>query len=163
MRISDWSSDVCSSDLLRDNAGAVPVLPVADTLARGTASLGENVDRNDLFRIQTPQAFDFASILKAHRNWNERVEATDDAQMLRAAGHDVALVEGDTMLEKLTYPADFALAEERLARRFSTRTGMGYDVHRLVKGEALWLGGVSIPHDKGLSGHSDAEDRKSVG
>src|SRR3546814_4251317 len=71
--------------------------------------------------------------------------------MLRAAGHDVALVEGDTMLEKLTYPADFALAEERLARRFSTRTGMGYDVHRLVKGEALWLGGVSIPHDKGLS------------
>src|SRR3546814_8767480 len=76
MRISDWSSDVCSSDL-------------------GTASLGENVDRNDLFRIQTPQAFDFASILKAHRNWNERVEATDDAQMLRAAGHDVALVEGD--------------------------------------------------------------------
>src|SRR3546814_9380881 len=111
------------------------------------------------FRRQTPQAFDFASILKAHRNWNERVEATDDAQMLRAAGHDVALVEGDTMLEKLTYPADFALAEERLARRFSTRTGMGYDVHRLVKGEALWLGGVSIPHDKGLSGHSDADVR----
>src|SRR3546814_6544890 len=139
------------------NAGAVPVLPVADTLARGTASLGENVDRNDLFRIQTPQAFDVASILKAHRNWNERVEATDDAQMLRAAGHDVALVEGDTMLEKLTYPADFALAEERLARRFSTRTGMGYDVHRLVKGEALWLGGVSIPPDKGLSGHSDPD------
>src|SRR3546814_10995554 len=95
-----------------------------------TASLGENGDRNDLFRIQTPQAFDFASILKAHRNWNERVEATDDAQMLRAAGHDVALVEGDTMLEKLTYPADFALAEARLARRFATRTGMGYDVHR---------------------------------
>src|SRR3546814_12638451 len=77
--------------------------------------------------------------------------------MLRASGHDVALVEGDTMLEKLTYPADFALAEERLASRFSTRTGMGYDVHRLVKGEALWLGGVSIPHDKGLSGHSDAD------
>src|SRR3546814_5679436 len=100
-------------------------------------------------------------ILKAHRNWNERVEATDDAQMLRAAGHDVALVEGDTMLEKLTYPADFALAEERLARRFSTRTGMGYDVHRLVKGAALWLGGVSIPHDKGLSGHSRSEEHTS--
>src|SRR3546814_19201211 len=80
---------------------SVPVLPVADTLARGTASLGENVDRNDLFRIQTPQAFDFASILKGHRNWNERVEATDDAQMLRAAGHEVALVEGDTMLENI--------------------------------------------------------------
>src|SRR3546814_13648182 len=77
--------------------------------------------------------------------------------MLRAAGHDVALVEGDTMLEKLTYPADFALAEERLARRFSTRTGMGYDVHRLVKGAALWLGGVSIPHNKDLSGLRDAD------
>src|SRR3546814_15360908 len=64
-------------DALRDNAGAVPVLPVADTLARGTASLGENVDRNDLFRIQTQQDFAFASILKEYRNWNERVEATD--------------------------------------------------------------------------------------
>src|SRR3546814_19503731 len=80
---------------------SVPVLPEADTLARGTASLGENVDRNALFRIQTPQAFDFASILTAHRHWNDRVEATDYAQMLREAGHDVALDEGDTMLEKL--------------------------------------------------------------
>src|SRR3546814_17773780 len=122
-----------------------PMSTRTDTLVRYTtlfrSSLGENVDRNNLFRIQTPQAFDFASILKAHRNWNERVEATDDAQMLRAAGHDVALVEGDTLLEKLHYPAAFELAEERLDRRFSTRTGMGSDLHRLGHGEGLLGGG----------------------
>lgn len=61
------------------------------------------------------------------------------------------------MLEKLTHPQDFALAEQRLADRFSTRTGMGYDVHRLVSGEELWLCGVQIPYPKGLSGHSDAD------
>src|SRR3546814_18705702 len=95
--------------------------------------------------------------MKTNLKRNGRDEVTEEAQMVRAAGHEVALVERDTRLEKLTYPAEFALAEERLASRFSTRTGMGYDVHRLVKGEALWLGGVSIPHDKGLSGHSDAD------
>src|SRR3546814_11870326 len=125
MRISDWSSDVCSSDLLRDNAGAVPVLPVADTLARGTASLGENVDRNDLFRIQTTQAFDFASILKAHRNWNERVQLHDDAIVVRADGHDVAQDAEATVLEQLTYPGDVGVAERRLARQFAQRPGMG--------------------------------------
>ena len=61
------------------------------------------------------------------------------------------------MLEKITQPEDFASAEARLAARASIRTAMGYDVHRLVAGEELWLGGVLIPHDKGLSGHSDAD------
>jgi 2-C-methyl-D-erythritol 4-phosphate cytidylyltransferase/2-C-methyl-D-erythritol 2,4-cyclodiphosphate synthase len=77
--------------------------------------------------------------------------------MLRAAGHDVAVVAGDPQLEKITHPADFASAEARIAARSSTRTAMGYDVHRLAAGEELWLGGVQIPHDKGLSGHSDAD------
>lgn len=61
------------------------------------------------------------------------------------------------MLEKITQPQDFAGAEARLAARMSVRTAMGYDVHRLVAGEELWLGGVLIPHDRGLSGHSDAD------
>ena len=138
-------------------AGAIPVLPVVDTLARGMGSLGNVVDRSGLIRVQTPQAFDFYAILIAHRNWANAADATDDAQMARAAGYPVALVEGDSMLEKLTHPQDFALAEQRLAARFSTRTGMGYDVHRLVSGEELWLCGVQIPHPKGLSGHSDAD------
>jgi 2-C-methyl-D-erythritol 4-phosphate cytidylyltransferase/2-C-methyl-D-erythritol 2,4-cyclodiphosphate synthase len=61
------------------------------------------------------------------------------------------------MLDKLTYPSDFAAAEARLAGRMISRSATGFDVHRLEAGEELWLGGVLIPHDKGLSGHSDAD------
>ncbi len=136
--------------------GAVPALPVADTLARGDAALGETVARDGLHRIQTPQAFRYAAALSAHRGWTGD-EPTDDAQMVRAAGGTVALVEGDSMLEKITHPADFAAAEARLAATMRSRTATGFDVHRLEAGEELWLGGVLIPHDKGLSGHSDAD------
>jgi len=137
--------------------GAIPALPVADTLARGDDALGETVARDGLVRVQTPQAFHFDAILAAHRAWPIDAEATDDAQMLRAAGFGVAIVAGDPALEKITTAEDFAGAEARLARSRSTRTAMGYDVHRLVAGEKLWLGGVLIPHSRGLSGHSDAD------
>ena len=137
--------------------GAVPALPVADTLAKGIEILGDNVPRASLNRIQTPQAFHFDAILAAHRAWPDGKEATDDAQMLRRAGHDVALVPGDAMLEKITHPADFAAAEARHGANLISRSAMGYDVHRLAAGEKLWLGGVLIPHDKGLAGHSDAD------
>lgn len=137
--------------------GAVPALPVADTLAKGAETLGDNVPRAGLNRIQTPQAFHFDAILAAHRAWPDGEEATDDAQMLRRAGHDVALVPGDAMLEKITHPADFAAAEARHGANLISRSAMGYDVHRLAAGQELWLGGVLIPHDKGLAGHSDAD------
>ena len=137
--------------------GAVPALPVADTLARGDATLGDNVLRTGLNRIQTPQAFHFDAILAAHRAWPADEEATDDAQMLRRMGQDVMLVPGDPMLEKITHPADFAAAEARHAAGLVSRSAMGFDVHRLEVGQELWLGGVLIPHDKGLSGHSDAD------
>ncbi|MGN6374970.1 MAG: bifunctional 2-C-methyl-D-erythritol 4-phosphate cytidylyltransferase/2-C-methyl-D-erythritol 2,4-cyclodiphosphate synthase [Sphingomonas sp.] len=142
---------------LDDTPGAVPALAVADTLARRDGMLGETVSRDGLVRVQTPQAFHFGAIIDAHRRWPADREATDDAQMLRHAGGTVAIVEGDTMLEKVTYPADFATAEARLGTAPRVRTATGYDVHRLVAGEELWLGGVLIPHDKGLSGHSDAD------
>ncbi len=138
-------------------AGAAPALPVADTLAKGSETLGDNVPRAGLNRVQTPQAFHFDAILAAHRAWPDGEEATDDAQMLRRAGHDVALVPGDAMLEKITHPADFAAAEARHAANLISRSAMGYDVHRLAVGEELWLGGVLIPHNKGLAGHSDAD------
>lgn len=146
-------------------AGAVPALPVADTLAReleanGIGSvglLGQVVSRDKLYRIQTPQAFRFDAILAAHHAWPAEAEATDDAQIARASGHDVILVQGDRMLEKLTYPSDFTEAETRMAAIPEYRTASGYDVHRLAVGEDLWLGGVLIPHDKGLAGHSDAD------
>lgn len=137
--------------------GAVPVLPVADTLVRGGVRIGDVIDRSSLARVQTPQAFDFAAILAAHRAWPDGKEATDDAQILRRAGYDVVSVAGDPLLDKITYPGDLALAEARLGANMRVRTAMGFDVHRLVAGEELWLGGVLIPHDKGLSGHSDAD------
>jgi 2-C-methyl-D-erythritol 4-phosphate cytidylyltransferase/2-C-methyl-D-erythritol 2,4-cyclodiphosphate synthase len=137
--------------------GAVPALPLADTLARGDTLLGDNVPRIGLNRIQTPQAFHLDAILAAHRAWPDGEEATDDAQMLRRAGHDVLLVPGDPMLDKITHPADFALAQARHAATLVSRSAMGFDVHRLEAGQELWLGGIRIPHDKGLSGHSDAD------
>lgn len=142
---------------LRASDGAVPVLPVVDSLAHHGAHLGEPVDRSSLVRVQTPQAFRFAPILDAHRSWTGSSPATDDAQVARAAGLSVATVEGDHMLEKLTFADDFARAEQRLERRLVSRTAMGFDVHAFAHGETLWLGGILIPHSRGLSGHSDAD------
>jgi 2-C-methyl-D-erythritol 4-phosphate cytidylyltransferase/2-C-methyl-D-erythritol 2,4-cyclodiphosphate synthase len=136
--------------------GAVPVLPVVDSLARGGDGLMQAaVDRASLWRIQTPQAFHFDAILAAHLAWPDLAPATDDSQIARAAGLDVALVEGDEALRKITFAEDFAMPTP-LADRL-IRTGLGYDVHRLANGEELWLGGIRIEHDKGLVGHSDAD------
>lgn len=143
-------------DALDQSDGAIPALPVADTLARADGTLGDVIDRNGLFRIQTPQAFQTSALKTAHAKWTGTT-ATDDAQMVRAAGYQVTVVKGDPLLEKITQPADFAEAERRLAQRLIGRTGMGYDVHRLVANEQLWLGGVKIEHSHGLSGHSDAD------
>ena len=143
---------------LEQAPGAFPALPVADTLVKSTGNIaGDIVDRSGLYRVQTPQAFHFESIIRAHRAWDSSREATDDAQMLREAGHDVLMVPGDERLEKLTYPQDFARAEAQLASCRTTRVGMGYDVHRLAANEELWLCGVQVPHDRGLAGHSDAD------
>ena len=142
-------------DALDANEGAIPVLPVADTLARGLDELAEMVTRDGLFRVQTPQGFRVPTLRRAHDSWPVAEEATDDAQMVRRLGATVALVQGDAMLDKVTHPEDFALAEARAT--FTQRTAMGFDVHRLEVGEDLWLGGLLIPHDKGLAGHSDAD------
>ena len=142
---------------LDESEGAVPALAVADTLAHANGGLGDTVPRDGLVRVQTPQAFRYDAIVAAHRAWPDDQDATDDAQMVRRNGSSVAVVEGDAMLDKLTVPADLAAAEVRLAAGMRTRCATGYDVHRLVAGEELWLGGVRIPHDKGLSGHSDAD------
>jgi 2-C-methyl-D-erythritol 4-phosphate cytidylyltransferase/2-C-methyl-D-erythritol 2,4-cyclodiphosphate synthase len=142
---------------LDSDVGAIPALAVADTLVRHNGALGETVSRDHLYRVQTPQAFRFAEVLKAHRDWPAHEDATDDAQMVAQSGYNVSIVEGDPMLEKITHPSDFTAAEARHAATLRVRTATGYDVHRLVEGEELWLGGLLIPHDKGLSGHSDAD------
>jgi len=141
---------------LDDASAAVPVLPLVDTLARGEGMLGETVARDGLVRVQTPQAFDFAAILDAHRNWAGG-EATDDAQVARAAGLGVVTVAGDPALEKLTYDSDFDRAEAMMTSRRQPRTGMGFDVHAFGPGDRVWLCGIGIPHERGLAGHSDAD------
>ena len=138
---------------LDTNEGAVPALPVVDTLAKAQDELGETVPRDHLVRVQTPQAFHFEPIRRAHQAWSGG-EATDDAQVARAAGLSVAIVEGDPALEKLTWGADFRRAEAAL---LTPRVGFGFDVHAFAADRQLWLGGVNIPHDKGLAGHSDAD------
>jgi len=130
--------------------GAVPALPVTDTLARAD---GEPVPRDGLVRVQTPQAFQLDAIRRAHAAWTGG-EASDDAQIARAAGLRVATVEGDPALDKLTFDADFRRAEAAL---LGPRVGFGFDVHAFAAGRELWLGGVRIAHDKGLAGHSDAD------
>ena len=137
---------------LRDYAAAIPVLPVIDSLAAAHGALmGEPAQREDLRRVQTPQAFRFAEILAAHRAWPGAATAGDDAQVAQAAGLSVALVEGDEALHKLTFAADFA------ADALPVRVGSGYDVHRLADGEELWLCGIKLDHPRGLAGHSDAD------
>lgn len=145
--------------MLRTADAAIPTLPVPDTLVeQAHDEAGDVVDRSILARVQTPQAFRLGVLRRAHR---EAVEAaaTDDAQLVRRLGIAVAAVPGDARLHKLTYAADMAILAGLLGTNGMMRTavGMGYDVHRLVTGKPLWIGGVEIAHSHGLEGHSDAD------
>ena len=131
---------------------AIPVLPVVDSLAHANGeTMGAPAPREQLRRVQTPQAFRFDAILAAHRAWTGPANAGDDAQVAQAAGVTVALVDGDEALHKLTFAEDFVAALAPI------RVGTGYDVHRLADGEELWLCGVKLDHPRGLAGHSDAD------
>ena len=142
-------------DALAAYPGSIPVLPVVDSLAvaGSDGAMAGKAEREVLRRVQTPQAFRFPDILAAHRVWTGPTDAGDDAQVLVASSGSVALVDGDECLKKITFAEDFVNAASLPAFRI----GQGYDVHRLEVGEELWLCGVQIPHDKGLSGHSDAD------
>lgn len=144
----------------------VAAVPVADTLKReGKAGkVGETVARNGLWAAQTPQSFDFPAILTAHRRAAESglFDFTDDAAIAEWAGHDVAFSLGDPANVKITTKADLAAAERRtrmedLAALADIRVGTGYDVHAFEPGDKVVLGGISIPHDRSLKGHSDAD------
>ncbi|MFM9934664.1 MAG: bifunctional 2-C-methyl-D-erythritol 4-phosphate cytidylyltransferase/2-C-methyl-D-erythritol 2,4-cyclodiphosphate synthase [Novosphingobium sp.] len=140
---------------LERQPGAIPVLPVVDSVVRGADGLrGAFVEREGLYRVQTPQAFRFDAIVLAHRAWTGSADAGDDAAVAQAAGLAVALVPGDERLRKVTFASDL---EDDTMTAAMVRTGMGFDVHRLAEGEELWLCGVKIEHTKGLAGHSDAD------
>jgi 2-C-methyl-D-erythritol 4-phosphate cytidylyltransferase/2-C-methyl-D-erythritol 2,4-cyclodiphosphate synthase len=142
---------------LETHAGAIPAVPVADTLKRAASGRIEaTVSRQGLFRAQTPQAFRFATLLALHRG-PAHPNATDDAWLLEQAGHAVAIVAGADENVKLTYPEDFARLENLLSPALFPRVGNGFDVHRLVAGRELILCGLKIPFQLGLDGHSDAD------
>ncbi|MEM1302533.1 MAG: bifunctional 2-C-methyl-D-erythritol 4-phosphate cytidylyltransferase/2-C-methyl-D-erythritol 2,4-cyclodiphosphate synthase [Pseudomonadota bacterium] len=144
-------------DALAHSPGAAPALAVTDAIWRGAAGqVAGTVDRSALYRAQTPQGFDLGAILQAHRSHGGG--AADDVEVARAAGLDVAIVEGDEANLKITHPQDFDRAARILeSADMDIRLGNGFDVHKFGPGDAVTLCGVSIPFDKGLVGHSDAD------
>ena len=143
-------------DALEHADGAVPVLPVADTLAHGGSLLQAPVDRTHLLRVQTPQAFHVEDLLYAYEEAGGR-SATDESTVMLSAGLKVATVEGDPMLEKLTTQADWDRSEAILQSRLIALSGFGFDVHAFAGEGPIMLGGVAVPHSRGLHGHSDAD------
>jgi 2-C-methyl-D-erythritol 4-phosphate cytidylyltransferase/2-C-methyl-D-erythritol 2,4-cyclodiphosphate synthase len=107
-------------------------------------------------RVQTPQAFRLDALLRAYAAWSGS-SPTDETSVLRAAGMSVAAVEGDPALDKLTTAADFERTSLWLSGQFSSRTGMGFDVHAFAGHGPIMLGGIAVPHARGLAGHSDAD------
>ena len=144
-------------EALKAADGAVPVLAVADTLKRGSESGLSTISREGLLRVQTPQAFRYATLAAGYAAWTDPAAPTDDAGPVELAGGRVVAAPGDPMLMKLTYPEDFAMAEALAGQARVTRVGQGFDAHRFGPGDEVWLCGVKIAHDKALVGHSDAD------
>ena len=143
-------------DALGSHDGAAPVLPIGDTLARAGELLGDPIDRAGAVRVQTPQAFGTDGLRSAYDRWTGDAP-TDETSVARAAGLTVAAVEGDPLLDKLTTPADWDRAEAMLAAQLVSHTGLGFDVHGFAGDGPVMLGGIAVPHSRGLAGHSDAD------
>ncbi len=162
----DHLIDACIGDAV----GGLLALPLPDTLKSAAAGrVAETIARSDKWLAQTPQMFRIHALQAALQAAGERV--TDESSAMELAGFAPLLVKGSAQNFKVTYPQDFALAqalllarvtekpdnkEKRMALR-SLRIGEGWDIHQLVEGRKLMLGGVEIPYDKGLLGHSDAD------
>lgn len=146
----------------RRHGAAIPGLAIADTvkIVGQDATVAETLDRGRLRIVQTPQAFGFALIVDAHRRAEAagRDDFTDDAALAEWAGHRVSVFEGEAGNVKLTTNEDFARAELiHAAALIDVRTGNGFDVHAFADGDHVMLGGVRIPHRRGVTGHSDAD------
>jgi 2-C-methyl-D-erythritol 4-phosphate cytidylyltransferase/2-C-methyl-D-erythritol 2,4-cyclodiphosphate synthase len=154
------------------HGAAIVAVPVSDTVKRvarhagaGSSVIVETLPRDEIFLAQTPQAFRRQILMEAiaaGRSGGDGkgtgLEATDEAMLAEHAGHHVHVVPGDPSNVKITTAADLDDARGRAkhANR-SGRVGVGYDLHRLVEGRALVLGGVTIPFERGALGHSDAD------
>jgi len=167
--IHDAARPFCSTELVSraivacgETGAAIPALEVTDTIKRVDAGghVAGTVDRTQLRAVQTPQAFKFAALLEAHHRAAKegRDDFTDDAALAEWAGIKVTTFLGESGNVKLTTDEDFAKAESRrIASLADLRLGNGFDVHAFGDGDHVWLGGVKIPHDRGLTGHSDAD------
>jgi len=143
-------------DALANHDGAVPVLGIADTLAKARGTIDAMVERANMVRIQTPQAYHVEDLVYAYEQ-AQRCAPTDESTVMVGAGLKVATVEGDVMLDKLTSASDWTRSEAALAARLVSRTGIGFDVHAFAGQGPLMLGGIEIAHAHGLAGHSDAD------
>ncbi len=145
---------------LVESPGAIAAMPLTDTIKRAATGnrVAATLDRSQLWSAQTPQGFRFPDILEAHERAHAagRDDLTDDAAVAEWAGLAVTLVPGSAANRKLTTAEDLAMANRVIAGP-EVRTGQGFDVHRLVPGDHVWLGGVRIAHTHGLQGHSDAD------
>jgi 2-C-methyl-D-erythritol 2,4-cyclodiphosphate synthase/2-C-methyl-D-erythritol 4-phosphate cytidylyltransferase len=151
------------SAVLQDasSCGGILALPVADTLKQSNlehANIQKTLDRNLLWQAQTPQMFQLGqlkvAIEQAHIN---SIEITDEASAMEAIGFSPLLVKGSLENFKITYQEDLSTMEQLYRKGSAMRIGQGYDVHRLVEGRPLILGGVVVPYELGLLGHSDAD------
>lgn len=129
----------------------VAAIPSRDTVIRNGEQSAEYLGKSGLYLIQTPQGFKTEEIKKAYESAGDKTFNDDGEAYLNCFG-TLKIVAGDKNNVKLTYPEDFDFSPRR-----ETRFGTGFDCHRLVENRKLILGGVKIPHDKGLLGHSDAD------
>jgi 2-C-methyl-D-erythritol 4-phosphate cytidylyltransferase/2-C-methyl-D-erythritol 2,4-cyclodiphosphate synthase len=149
-------------DAAARHGAAAPAIPLSDTIKQvdGEGRITGAPDRATLRAVQTPQAFGFTLILEAHRRAAaEGIDHfTDDIAVAAASSHLTHVFPGDPDNVKVTTMGDLRTAEQRILREADDiRVGQGYDVHAFVPGDHVWLGGVKIPHDRALSGHSDAD------
>jgi 2-C-methyl-D-erythritol 4-phosphate cytidylyltransferase/2-C-methyl-D-erythritol 2,4-cyclodiphosphate synthase len=150
-----------------ESGAAVAAMPASDTVKRiapgpgaGAPYVHETIPRETIFLAQTPQAFRRDVLREAMARAGAGAEATDEATLVERAGHPVRIVAGEAANIKITTPADLPIAEDLVRTAWPGRTGRagtGYDLHRLVEGRPLILAGVSIPFERGLAGHSDAD------
>ena len=133
--------------LAAEKGSAVPVISSTDSLRRLTEDGSRPLPREEVVRVQTPQCFILKRILEAYRSGEK---ATDDATLYEKRFGEVVLSEGEAGNDKITYLSD-------IYKDAISRVGVGYDAHRLAEGRPLVLGGVTIPFEKGLVGHSDAD------
>ncbi len=146
--------DRCLS-ALKNNDAVLPGLPIVDTLKQINGSeVTHTVDRNKIIAAQTPQCFDYLAIRKAHADFADE-DVTDDIALAEKAGIAVTWIDGDPKNIKITTKDDIQKVTTQMLS--DIRSGLGFDVHAFADNRDMWLGGVKIPFDKGLKGHSDAD------